>query len=799
MTPNVLGFVLLAGATVVLAAIVAARLAHSAGLPALLVFLGIGLALGGSGAGIRFADTGLAQVLGLTALVLILAEGGLTTSWPHARAAAPAALLLATVGVAVSALVVAACARWLPGYSWREALLLGAILAPTDAAAVFSVLRRLPLPPRLAGMLEGESGLNDPPAVLAVTLLSQPGSHASPLLLAGQIGYQFAAGAVIGLGAGLLGAHALRRVALPASGLYPIAVLALIVASYGAAAQARASGFLAVYVSAVVLGNARLPHGPATRGFAEGVGWLAQIGLFVMLGLLASLPRLNGQILPGILIGLVLVVLARPAAVLAATVPLRLTWRERAFLSWAGLRGAVPIVLATIPVNAKVPGAARLFDVVFIVVGVFTLAQGPALPWLARRLGVASPAEPLEVIVDAAPLEELHADLLQARIPEGSRLHGVEIFELRLPPQVSLALIVRGGHGFVPGPSTVLLTGDKFLIVTPAAAREQTERRLRAVSRAGKLAGWYGEHGLLPARPPARRPPARRFPAPGRARVRLAATGRGRLAGATCQGHDRAGVPACRAAGRGSGHAGVVRRAERHGRDQPRAGQHRNRQPLPCRPPAARGPRDALAPGRRRVPGARQPPRRLRALVRERQQEQRRAGDDEAVRDVVEGAPDVDEVDHAADAARGRPVVSSQPVEQVADPAGCHQCAGDDDSDAGPAARQRPGRGAQHPEVQHVEQGPRDRAGVPCADHMTDQDVAARVDPGPRNVPPRPPLDSLVGHDHRRDQPQDQYGPGGSAPLSRGGRRPGGRRGRHGDHAASGARVCPLVKHISKR
>ena len=497
MTAGHLGFVLLAGAGVVIAAIIAARLAHAAGLPALLVFLGLGLALGESGLGVRFDDAGLAEVLGLGALVLILAEGGLTTNWAHARAAGPAAVLLATVGVAVSVLALAAVIRWLPGFTWRDALLLGAILAPTDAAAVFSVLRKLPLPPKLAGMLEGESGLNDPPAVLAVTLLSQGGPHAAhPALLAAEVTWQLAGGAAIGLAVGAIGVLVLRRMALPASGLYPIAVLALIVAGYGAASQARASGFLAVYVSAVVLGNAMLPHGPATRGFAEGIGWLAQIGLFVMLGLLASPARLPAQVLPAIVIGLVLVFLARPAAVLAATLPLRLPWRQQAFLSWAGLRGAVPIVLATIPVSAHLPGSGRLFDLVFIVVGVFTLAQGPTLPWAARWLGVIAPAEPIEILVEAAPLEDLRADLLQAQIPAGSRLHGVEIFELRLPPQVNLALIVRGGSSFVPAPTTVLKAGDRLLIVTPAAARQQTERRLRAVSRAGKLAGWFGEHGL---------------------------------------------------------------------------------------------------------------------------------------------------------------------------------------------------------------------------------------------------------------------------------------------------------------
>jgi NhaP-type Na+/H+ and K+/H+ antiporter len=496
VTAGTLGLDLLAGAATVLAAIVAARLAHGVGLPALLVFLGLGLALGESGLGIRFDNAALTETLGLSALVLILAEGGLTTNWAHARRAAPAAIALATVGVVVSIGVVGAGAHWLLDLDWREALLLGAVLAPTDAAAVFSVLRRLPLPPLLSGMLEGESGLNDPPAVLAVTLLSQHGAHGpDPLHVVGEIAWELAGGAAIGVAVGLLGLLFLRRVALPATGLYPVAVLALIVAGYGAADLARASGFLAVYAAAVLLGNVRLPHGPATRGFAEAVGWLAQIGLFVMLGLLASPSRLPAQILPALAAGAILVLVARPAAVLVAALPFRLPLRQQAFLSWAGLRGAVPIVLATIPLSAHVPGATRLFDQVFVIVVVFTLLQGPTLPWLARKLDVTAPAEPLEIIVDAAPLDDLHAELLQAQVPDGSRLHGVEIFELRLPAEASIALIVRDGRGVVPGPDTVLRTGDRLLIVVPAVARERTERRLRAVSRAGKLAHWLGEHG----------------------------------------------------------------------------------------------------------------------------------------------------------------------------------------------------------------------------------------------------------------------------------------------------------------
>ncbi len=491
-----LGLVLLLGALVVIAAIVAARVSHAIGLPGLLVFLGLGLALGQAGLGVRFSNPGLAQVLGLSALVVILAEGGLTTHWQHARAAAPAAVALATAGVAVSILVVGVAVHWLLAQPWRSALLLGAVLAPTDAAAVFSVLRRLPLPPRLAGMLEAESGLNDAPAVLAVALLSgtAAGPH-TPLLIPLLVVYALLAGAAIGLAGGLVGAFALRRAALPASGLYPIAVLALIVASYGAATLARASGFLAVYAAALVLGNVRLPHGPATRGFAEGTAWLAQMGLFVMLGLLASPARLPAVIVPALVAGAVLVLAARPAAVALSTVALRVPWRQQAFLSWAGLRGAVPIVLATIPMSARLPGATRLFDVVFVIVVVFTLLQGPALPWVARRLQVVAPAEPLDLGVEAAPLESLHADLLQAEIPRGSRLHGVEIAELRLPAEANVALIVRDGRGFVPDPATPLRAGDRMLVVAAAHVRDQTERRLRAVSRAGRLAGWFGEYG----------------------------------------------------------------------------------------------------------------------------------------------------------------------------------------------------------------------------------------------------------------------------------------------------------------
>ncbi|RFU43500.1 potassium/proton antiporter [Actinomadura logoneensis] len=490
---------LLLGSTLILCAIVAVRLSTSAGLPTLLAYLGLGLLIGESGLGLRFDNAELAEVLGLAALVLILAEGGITTDWQKVRSSVPAALSVSTLGTLVSIGVVAVAAAWTLDMNWRLAFLLAAVLAPTDAAAVFSVLRRLPLPSRLTGLLEAESGFNDAPVVIVVVTLSaaKAAGHAPNLVeLAGVMVYELAVGGLIGFSVGWAGVYMLRRMALPASGLYPIAVLSMTVGSYGAANLLHSSGFLAVYVSALVLGNARLPHRPATRGFAEGIAWLAQIGLFVMLGLLASPADLPAQIVPALVIGFVLLLVARPLSIMISTIGFNFSLGEKLFASWAGLRGAVPIVLATIPMVKDVPGADRLFAIVFTVVVLFTLLQGPTLPLVARWCRLKDDSRARELGVEAAPLEELHADLLEVRIPDDSHLNGVEIFELRLPQGASITLVVRDGQSFVPEPTTTLRAGDTLLVVTTAEVRQLAERRLRAVSRRGKLAGWFGETGV---------------------------------------------------------------------------------------------------------------------------------------------------------------------------------------------------------------------------------------------------------------------------------------------------------------
>ncbi|TWE11745.1 potassium/proton antiporter [Rudaeicoccus suwonensis] len=493
-TTGDLAVVLLISTVVLLVAIAAVRLANRSGLPTLLLYLGIGLVMGESGLGLRFDNPELTQVLGYSALVLILAEGGLTTRWSGIRSAVAPASLLSTVGVLVSVAVVGLAAHLLLHKSLVVAMLLGAIVSSTDAAAVFSVLRRVPLPKRITGVLEAESGFNDAPVVLLVVALADaatPGRSPGPWwLIALEAVGELAGGALIGLALGWIFAWVLRHAAPSSSGLFSIGVLAVTVLAYAAASLAHTSGFIATYLCALLLGNLNLPHHQAVRGFSQALGWLAQIGLFVLLGLLASPARLDSQIIPAIVIGLVLLLVARPASVLLTLPWFRFTWREQAFLSWAGLRGAVPVVLATVPLTVGTPHTEWIFDLVFVLVVVFTLVQALPMPLIARRLGVVEPAHLLDLDVEATPLEELNADVLQVSVGDTSRLHGVEVQELRLPAGADVTLVVRDGEGFVPRRTTVIRRGDRLLLVTTATARSDAIRRVRSVSRDGRMAGW---------------------------------------------------------------------------------------------------------------------------------------------------------------------------------------------------------------------------------------------------------------------------------------------------------------------
>jgi cell volume regulation protein A len=289
---------------------------------------------------------------------------------------------------------------------------------------------------------------------------------------------------------GKVGELGLGRVALPASGLYPIAVMALCVLSYASGAILHGSGFLAVYVTALILGNAKLPHRPAVRGFADGLAWISQIGLFVLLGLLVTPHDLAADFWSAIGVGLVLTAVARPLSVMCSLLPFDQRWRDQVLLSWAGLRGAVPIVLATIPRVADVEGSEHIFNIVFMLVIIFTAVQGPTLPWLARRLNLSDSEEPMDLDIESAPLERLRGHLLSVAIPAQSKMHNVEVGELRLPPGAAVTLVVRDGSSFVPLPTTILRHGDELLVVATDPVRDAAEQRLLDVGRGGKLAGW---------------------------------------------------------------------------------------------------------------------------------------------------------------------------------------------------------------------------------------------------------------------------------------------------------------------
>ena len=391
--------VLLLGSVVLVLAVAAVRLSVRSGLPTLLIYLGIGLVLGESGFGIRYDSEQLTQVLGYTALVIILVEGGLTTRWSGIKPSVAPAALLATVGVAVSVLTVGVVARVVLGWSWEIAFLVAAVLASTDAAAVFSVLRRVPLPRNISGMLEAESGFNDAPVVLLVTALAAalaPGAEGHPWWwVVGLVGPRArrrhggrprgrvargadAAGGGLGVAPPCSPSGSSPSPCWPTPPPTPSTCRA----SSPATSPPSSSGTCACRTV------------PAVVGFATAMGWIAQIGLFVLLGLLASPSNFPSVVVPALVIGTALLVLGRPLSVIASCAPFRMSWRVQAFLSWAGLRGAVPVVLATVPVTMGARGVDWIFDLVFVLVVVFTFIQAPTLPWVARRLGLASAHRP---------------------------------------------------------------------------------------------------------------------------------------------------------------------------------------------------------------------------------------------------------------------------------------------------------------------------------------------------------------------------------------------------------------------
>jgi cell volume regulation protein A len=467
------GLILLIVGAVLAASIVVAFGAIRAGVPSLVAFLGLGMLLGSQGpGGIEFDDAELARKVGVVALAAILFEGGLATSWRRLREVALPSALLATVGVVVTAVLAGLAAYSLFDLSWLESVLLGAVVSSTDAAAVFATLRFTHVRRRLARTLEAETGGNDPVAIaLTVGLIDwiQKPSYGFgdlALLVVRELGL----GLVVGVGLGAVATWAFARLPPAVGAFAPVASVAAGAISFGAADVIGGSGFLAVYLVGLAVGSTPSRYRRQLVSFHEGLAFLAQVAMFVVLGLLVFPSRLGPVALASLALAALLVLVIRPVAVVASTALTRFSLREQALLGWAGLRGAVPIVLATICLSSGIGSGETIFNAVFFVVVVSTLIQGTTLEWVAERLRVVSLAPRMH-----APPIEVDArgslELVDFDVAPDHAIAGAAVRELGLPRSALVAVVARGDETIPPRGSTVIQPGDRLFVLAPRSAR----------------------------------------------------------------------------------------------------------------------------------------------------------------------------------------------------------------------------------------------------------------------------------------------------------------------------------------
>lgn len=484
--------IILLAAILILVGIASSKISARLGLPVLVLFLLVGILGGERGiGGISFDSPSAAHALGTLALALILFDGGLQTPISSIKSVWKPSALLATLGVLVTAVITGAAAAYILDLPLLEGMLLGAIVGSTDAAAVFSLLRNagIHIRPRLKSILEVESASNDPMAIfLTVGLLEilvngmKPGTGLLQMFF-----LQMGVGAAVGLGVGWASVQVINRIQLVASGLYPVMVAACGLLAFGLAANLQGSGFLSIFVAGVVVGNSRFVFQRSTFLFHDGLAWFSQITMFVMLGLLVDPASLLDVWLEGLLISLVLIFVARPLAVVPLLKLFRFNIREITLVSWVGLRGSVPIILAIFPLMYGLPGAELIFNVVFFVVLISATVQGSTLPWMARKLGLTehSPAIPAATL-EITAIGDVDADIVKYSLVEGSRAAGRRLSQTALPDGTVVAMITRSNNVIPPRGSTTLLAGDHLFIVLRPDARPFVDsifsQRVEAVS-----------------------------------------------------------------------------------------------------------------------------------------------------------------------------------------------------------------------------------------------------------------------------------------------------------------------------
>lgn len=478
LAPGIVETILMFASLLLLLSIIASKVSGKIGVPMLLLFLVIGMLAGSEGpGGIYFDDAGIAQAVGVVALVLILFAGGLDTKWKSVKPVLRQGIALSTAGVLLTTLLLGWFIHVLTELTWVESMLLGSIVSSTDAAAVFAVLRsrNVRLKHDLQSLLELESGSNDPMAVFLtlgfIRLLLEP--ETSLLAFIPMFIQQMIVGAVIGYGAGLVIIRIINRLRLEYEGLYPVLTLSLIFLTYSLITLIGGNGFLAAYIAGIVIGNGEFIHKRSILRFHDGLAWLMQIIMFITLGLLVFPSQLIPVFGVGMLIAIILMLAARPLGVYITLMFSRFNFREKTMIAWVGLRGAVPIILATFPLLAGVDEADIIFDIVFFVVITSALIQGTSIPYVARWLRVEEPEAVSKPTLLKA--EDIRSCLTEVSIPQGSPFVDKQIVEAGFPERAIILLVNRGGEIFTPTGGTVIQSGDILLLTGDDESIEETK------------------------------------------------------------------------------------------------------------------------------------------------------------------------------------------------------------------------------------------------------------------------------------------------------------------------------------
>ena len=472
------GNILLVGSLLLLVSIILSKAGYRFGVPTLLVFLIAGMLFGSDGLGLQFNDASEAQFIGVIALGIILFSGGMDTRFSDIKPVLAPGIVLSTLGVVLTTLFAGVFIYWLSGFGWinislplTTSLLLAATMSSTDSASVFNILRsqRMSLKHNLRPMLELESGSNDPMAYMLTLVLIQvvgaggvtAGDVVSMLLV------QFVIGGAAGYLLGRAAVWFVNKLALPNTSLYPIVMLGLVFLIYSVADVCHGNGFLAVYIAGIVVGNSRISFKREVSTFLDGVTWLLQIVLFLILGLLVNPHEMMGIALAGTLIGVFMILVARPLGVMICLLPFKhINFKSRLFVSWVGLRGAAPILFATYPIIAGVEGANIIFNVVFFVTIVSLVVQGTTLSSMANLLGVSEPEPETPDHFGIELPEELETSLNALDVTAEMLVDGVTLKEVKLPGGALVMLIRRGQEFIVPNGSVQLQVGDRLLLIS---------------------------------------------------------------------------------------------------------------------------------------------------------------------------------------------------------------------------------------------------------------------------------------------------------------------------------------------